>query len=67
MNITDTNPAHRRKQRRTKQANYQIRNREQGRCAVCGALSPAFYRCLACRVKIREAQKLRMRRRAGWV
>lgn len=47
---------------RSHQANYQLRNRAQGRCPQCGALCTG-YRCAQCNAKRREKAKLLMRER----
>lgn len=52
-----------RKRKRSGQANWKIRKREQGCCAQCGQASGGHYRCPTCREKIREAQRERMRAR----
>lgn len=47
---------------RSRQANYQLRNRATGHCAGCGAPCGG-YRCPKCREARRDRQKLMMRKR----
>lgn len=57
------NPTYRRKRNRSRQRNWAIRKREKGLCPGCGQPAGPCYRCLACREKLRESQKLLMRAR----